>query len=248
MILAITTFKEKSLNVNSIKQDLKGNLYSTANSKLFADSFTNFKQINQTFSFTGLNSMTIGKKIAGIKSPRLGRKINRFAEESIISIKSAFRKLKGLDELPFSKKPLIAPKLQVANDLIGDAIKYSHITGDSNVETIKLLSDLDKYNINIPEIEVACGHPVADNGYLLKHISSDILKQIDKKLANGIIEPAQAEKLKERLHSQTSFSGKVDINNVDIPDTTNIPDAPDIPDAPVIPDIPDLPDFPGFFY
>lgn len=92
----------------------------------FTDKFKNTKQSAQV-SFTGLNPTKIGKDLIGDGSIKSSRRIGRFTEELIDSIRVGFRKLKreviGNDDIPYAKKPKILEVKDPFTEHVRDQIK-----------------------------------------------------------------------------------------------------------------------------
>ena len=114
MITAISNFKENNSKSTSIKQLKDSPIYS----KQLMDNFAKSKQANQ-ISFKG-NLTKVGENLLGDAGSNLGKKLARLLEETVGSARSALRKLKGQDDLPFTKKPLIAPG--TSRDTVNEAL------------------------------------------------------------------------------------------------------------------------------
>lgn len=71
------------------------------------NNYANLKSKAATqISFTGINASKVGREIIGNTGSKAEKKIAGLAEEAFGSVKRAFRKLKGKDELPYSEKPV----------------------------------------------------------------------------------------------------------------------------------------------
>ena len=97
MILAVSSFNKNSynnfVNVTNVSNQPKNR-------------FISLKQV-MPIAFTG-NLTKLGKNLIGDESAKLGGKAKRFVEEITQSIGSTLRKWTGGNELPLTKKPLIA--------------------------------------------------------------------------------------------------------------------------------------------
>ena len=95
MITAISSSKEKSLNINK-------NNYT----KQYINTPINPASINR-IAFKG-NLTKVGKNLLGDVGNNLGKKFTRLSEESLDSIKNIIRKITKENDLPFTTKSLIA--------------------------------------------------------------------------------------------------------------------------------------------
>lgn len=93
----------KIVNYNKNSEFIKSNKM-----KNYSDNNAKILNSSTQVSFKGISNLS--ENILKHTTSNFGKKVGRFLEESADSIKSIFIKLKGADELPFSKKPLIAPE------------------------------------------------------------------------------------------------------------------------------------------
>jgi len=106
MILAVSNFNENSSKIGSTKGSNHNFTNMLNDSSQLTDRFTSSKQATP-IAFTG-NFTRVSKFLLGDEGAKFGGKVRRFAEEATQSIGSTLRKLTGGNELPITKKPVVA--------------------------------------------------------------------------------------------------------------------------------------------
>lgn len=165
MISAISSTERSFSNVNLAKKVNSRNLDSRNNNySQLPDTFTNSKQASQiTFTGNPLSVIKGGKKLAktgesllGSSGSKFGGKVRRLGEEATEAIGGAVRKLKGKEDLPKVKKPVIAATTNKYADkcAFDDAtynIEHGNLT-DGQINAYKDVMDkatYDKYGIDL---------------------------------------------------------------------------------------------------
>lgn len=192
MIMKITNYKEKKLSSNL-----------NQNNSVRNNSYKKLTDSNQTthLSFRGLNSNKLSETIVEGLGSKFRNKFIHIAEESVNSIKNVAGILKGSKELPFTKKPLVAPDTLLDLELLaesGDAkaaatyatvknlIKNGvHISKSENLFTSDGLINTSAAHDFASTIMNRAQIPTSEMDHLYPDTAKGILSNINEHMASG---------------------------------------------------------------